>query len=136
LGVAVNINTLLGKRTDIDQLNVVELALNIDGVPLFHSSNNSLWPVLCYITNIKPHKVLVIAGFGGKSKPTNLDLLDDAIQELRTLQEKGVQVNGRLLACILKFCDCPARTMVKSSKLFLGIMAVISVANEGYTSVE
>jgi hypothetical protein len=56
-----------------DNMDEIQLVLNVDGLPLFHASNNLLWPVLCYAANIKPHKVFVAAVCGGKSKPCILE---------------------------------------------------------------
>ena len=101
---------------------MLELALNVDGVPLYHSSTYSLWPVLCYITNVKPHRVFVISVYGGKSKPSDMSFLDEAIEELNKISIEGIPINGNLYRCILKFCVCdaPARAMVKQTKLFSG----------------
>jgi len=53
LGVSAGLNIVLADRTDLDGMNMLELALNIDGVHLYHSSTDSLWPVLCYILLVK-----------------------------------------------------------------------------------
>jgi hypothetical protein len=76
-GVSAGLNVVLTDRLDLADLNKLELALNIDGVPLFKSSTFSLWPVLCYITNVKPHRVFVVAVFGGKLKPSDLAFLEE-----------------------------------------------------------
>lgn len=123
-GVRTGLTVVLADRTELDNLTVLELALNVDGVPLYHSSTFSLWPVLCYVMNVKPHKVFVISLFGGKSKPSDLHFLDEAVKELNTLLAEGMLINGKLFQCIVKFCVCdaPARAMVRCTKLFFRIL--------------
>ena len=57
-------------RQSIQQL---KLSFNIDGIPLFKSTNTSLWPVLCALSNIKPVKVFPVALCCGGLKPNNLE---------------------------------------------------------------
>ena len=64
------------RRTE-DDVQCIEIALNIDGIPLFKSSNTCLWPVLCYITNICPVDVFPVAITYGTTKPTNLDFFQE-----------------------------------------------------------
>jgi hypothetical protein len=121
-GVSAGLNVVLADRLDLHDFNKLELALNIDGVPLFKSSTYSLWPVLCYITNVKPHRVFVVAVFGGKSKPCDLEFLEEVVQELNKLLIEGVTINGFVLQCVIKYCVCdaPAKSMVKCTKLYSG----------------
>ena len=46
----------------------VDLAFNINGVPLFSSKSYSLWPILCYMMNVSPLEVFVVALYGGKKQ--------------------------------------------------------------------
>ena len=54
-----------------ENLNALELSFNIDGLPLFKSSQESLWPVLCSTANIKPAAVFPVVLTYGKSKPND-----------------------------------------------------------------
>lgn len=56
----------------------VQLAINVDGLPLFKSSSTSCWPVLCRIVNIEKSKVFPIALTVGNNKPTDLEFLTEA----------------------------------------------------------
>jgi hypothetical protein len=122
-GVREGLNLVLAdKDVDIDQLSVLQMALNTDDIPLFHSSTYSLWPVLCYVTNVTCHQVFVIPIYGGKSKPTDLDFLNGTIEELMKLLTAEVEIGGKNLQCIFKYCVCDAvaKAMIKCTKQFSG----------------
>ena len=55
-----------------DNLNAPELSFNTDRLPLFEES---LWPVLLSIANIKPAAVFPVVLTYGKSKPNHLTFL-------------------------------------------------------------
>jgi hypothetical protein len=106
-GVHVGLTQMLtDKENELQATQVLELAMNIDGVPLFRSSSYSLWPVLCSVVNIKTPSVFVVALYGGKSKPSNLDFLSDTIQELNKLITEGISMHGKQFKIILKYCVC------------------------------
>ena len=103
-------------------MDTLKLSLNIDGVPLFKSSNISAWPILCCIDNLSPEIVFPIAFVIGKSKPSNLDFLVETIDDLNKGFSEGLQFEGIQfkisLTCII--CDAPARAMVKNHKQYSG----------------
>jgi hypothetical protein len=49
------------KENELQATQVIELVMNIHGVPLFCSSSYSLWPVLCSVVNVKTLDVFVVA---------------------------------------------------------------------------
>jgi len=100
--------------------NVSELHLhvNIDGIPLFNSSNTSLWPILGYVKEIG-RKPFPIAIYCSSSKPNCLDAyLSDFISEMKDLESTGFIFCGRLYTVRLGvvICDAPARAFVKCIK--------------------
>ena len=50
-------------------LDNLELQFNVDGIPLFKSSNLSLWPILCLVKNVPLKTPFVVGMFCGKEKP-------------------------------------------------------------------
>lgn len=105
----------------VNQLNVLDISLNIDGLPLFKSSKTSLWPVLCSI-DLKPKTVFAVALTLGSSKPDSLSFLNEMIQDLNRILQNGITLQERLISVNLKcvICDAPAKAMVKGIKLYSG----------------
>ncbi|KAK7130402.1 hypothetical protein R3I93_019896 [Phoxinus phoxinus] len=104
-----------------DHLQSLDLSMNIDGLPLFKSSNVSLWPVLCCI-NLSPECIFPLCISTAASKPKTLTFVNDTVQELKELIQDGLTWGGRCLniqvRCIT--CDAPAKAMVKCVKQFSG----------------
>ena len=114
-------------------LDTIELSFNIDGLPLFKSSQNSLWPVLCAIVNIKPTTVFPVVLTYGKSKPSDLGFLDDMIRDLNHILEHGLQLHNRRFSVVLRciVCDAPARAFVKGTKLCSGYFGCDKCCQKG-----
>jgi len=53
-----------------------------------------------------------------QSKPTDLDFIDDFVNEYKHLRESGVSFRGQIfITCISAFiCDAPARAFLKKIK--------------------
>ncbi|XP_077270983.1 uncharacterized protein LOC143902160 isoform X1 [Temnothorax americanus] len=99
--------------------NTIELSFNIDGLPLFNSTNKHLWPILGLVKNVQNMSLFVIGIFYGGSKPSPLHLyLEDFITELSLLLKNGLQVNDRYFDIKIHsfVCDAPARAYIKQVK--------------------
>lgn len=106
----------------LDAINELALSLNIDGLPLFKSTQCSAWPILGVICNIQPCKPFLITLTVGHGKPSNLDFTQEVIAELDYLLANGLQFCGRNFQVSLKciICDAPAKSFVKCTKLYSG----------------
>lgn len=116
-------NVLRYPKAALEHLSDLEISLNIDGLPLFRSTKNSVWPILVAIVSMDPKVVFPIAYAYGGTKPRDLDFLDDTINELQLVLAEGLEINENQhlevkLRCIV--CDAPARCMVKGVKLVSG----------------
>jgi hypothetical protein len=105
----------------VNNTDSIEISLNIDGLPIFRSTQKSAWPILCAI-HIKPVTVFPVALTFGNSKPHNLEFLHDTIQDLGELLQNGMEYNNRNIQVQLRniVCDAPARAMVKATKQYSG----------------
>ncbi|XP_051553877.1 uncharacterized protein LOC127440871 isoform X3 [Myxocyprinus asiaticus] len=104
-----------------DHLQSLDLSINVDGLPLFKSSNLSLWPVLCSI-NLSPECIFPLCISTAASKPKTLNFVNDTVQELAELIQDGLTWGGKCLNIQLRCvtCDAPAKAMVKCVKQFSG----------------
>lgn len=115
------------------QVDGLEISLNIDGLPLFRSSQMEFWPVLCAIVNMHPNIVFPVALTCGKSKPKNLDFLTDTIEKLKVVLQSGLKDGEDTISVILRciVCDAPAKAMVKNTKLFSGYSGCDKCSQQG-----
>ena len=94
----------------------VKLDINVDGVPLFKSSQTQFWPIMAKFDKSEP---FIVSLFCGKAKPEPVEeYLQDFLKELQDLQEngfvhEGTRVDVKINAFI---CDAPARAFLKCIK--------------------
>ena len=123
LGICRGLKRILAHNTNQLNSNTIRLSVNVDGVPLYKSSNVQTWPILCKINDFPP---FIVAVFVGNSKPSDPhSFLHDFLTEYRHLSENGFEHDGhvfnvRLLAFI---CDAPARQFLKGIKSHNGYNA-------------
>ncbi|XP_065900912.1 uncharacterized protein [Dysidea avara] len=102
--------------------NYITLSLNTDGIPVFHSSGYSFWPLYLSINEL-PFKLRfvqenrVFAGLWyGSVKPDMTIFLKPVAKELQKLQQEGIVINQSQLvwkAFLLCFVsDLPAKALV------------------------
>lgn len=122
-----------GLKTSIDKVLLqfdhseipteIELLVNIDGIPLFKSSGEQFWPILCSFKESRP---FLVAIFFGKSKPNSVDdLLLDFLTEYSDIKQNGFFYNNCLIRVRIKsfVCDAPARALLKCIKNHTGYYA-------------
>ena len=111
-GIGSGILKLLSQNPGICDENI-DLCFNINGVPLFKSSNTKMWPILCRFRDFSP---FIVALYCGHSKPNNVEeYLSDFIFEL---QQEGIVHRETTFKVFVKafICDAPARAFLKCIK--------------------
>lgn len=124
-GISVNL-----KRFIISSLHpngIIELLINVDGIPLFRSSSKQFWPLLCQIfCKSSFYKPFPVAVYCGDKKPSNINkYLEQFVSELNDIQRNGLLVNGKNFCVRVKafICDRPARSVIKCVKNHGGFYA-------------
>ena len=110
------------KHLDLTMISndCIDLSVNIDGVPLFKSSNVQLWPILCSVSNQSP---FLVALFSGTTKPTSVSVfLEDFLTEYAHLKENKLLYNDTQYTVSIRafVCDAPARAFLKCIKSHSG----------------
>lgn len=115
------VKILLPKVDSLKEADQISLQCNVDGIPLFKSSNVQFWPILGKVKQPFTSDPFTIALFCGTKKPTCIaQYLGDFVQEMEQLHENGIEVNGydkKLKVHVSAFiCDAPARAFLKQVK--------------------
>lgn len=99
------------------------LQINIDGSPLFKSTNNQIWAILGEINNLCNETPFVIGIFTRQIKPSNLnDFLQRIIDDFKELTDNSSDLNDKHFNVVLDSvnCDALAKAFVKCIKGLTG----------------
>jgi hypothetical protein len=99
--------------------NVIEIQINIDGIPIFKTHSIEMWPILCRVISASDSEPFVVSIHAGHGKPKSAeDFLGPFLTEMMKLQSEGLHFEGVQFAVELRavICDAPARQFVKAIK--------------------
>lgn len=116
-----------------------KLLVNIDGLPLFRSSPDQVYPILCTVVSIPElrKKVFPIGIYYGKEKPVNLeDFLTDFIKEINSLHDNGLHFENHTahLDGVYFVCDAPAKSFIMGTVSHTGFYSCTRCTVQGITS--
>lgn len=113
------------KNGIIDQLNqlkiknnVININVNIDGLPVSKSSKSQLWPILIQIVS-EDSTPFLVGAYHGYNKPTNSNnFLQLFVNEYKRLNIYGFTYENKLYYVKIRaiICDSPARSFVTCTK--------------------
>lgn len=107
--------------------NDISLTWNTDGIPVFNSSNFSIWPLQASVNELPPHFrykniLLLDLWFGGK--PDMNVFLVPFVEECKSLENEGFvfgnEIIPRQVFALLLSADSPAWGIVQNVKWFNG----------------
>ncbi|XP_041939023.1 uncharacterized protein LOC121700235 [Alosa sapidissima] len=121
----------------------ISLLWNCDGVPIFNSSFNSLWPIRCVINELPAevrYKNVLLAGvWFGRGKPNMLTFLHQFVQDIKTTNTNGItwkhpHTGLRHISRVFPIactCDAVAKCMLQGIHQFNGSYGCGCCLNEG-----
>lgn len=101
----------------------IKYQVNVDGLPLFKSSSQQLWPIIGKVVGTKC--LFLIGAFNGKSKPADIDeFLQPFVMESIMLSTEGFLYQDKHFTATVDcfICDCPARAYLKQIKGHTGYL--------------
>lgn len=133
----------LGNGALTTDRNAMSMSFSCDGVPVFRSSNFSIWPLQGILNELPPKKrkqnVFLIGLWFGSGKPSIVEFLEPFTQELRKLSSVGMrwlrngqEVCSKVFACICS-CDSVARCALQNIHQFNGSYGCSWCYNPGTT---
>ncbi|XP_044594889.1 uncharacterized protein LOC123272257 [Cotesia glomerata] len=111
--------------------DLISINFNVDGAPIFESSNTSAYPVLSTINELSPcerrNHVLMCSVWFGTGKPKNMNsYLTPFVHEAEKLYEEGFtytyngQIHKKRVVTLMGICDSVARPLVQCTTQFNG----------------
>lgn len=127
-GIAKPLKNILQNWMDIPDM--ISININVDGLPIFKSSTNEFWPILCNIFENPRIRPFVIGIYFGKGKPKILnEFLEDFVNEMKILLEEGLVVERLEKTIKIKIrcfiCDSPARAYIKGKSILVSHIITI-----------
>lgn len=101
---------------DLEKNISISININIDGLPLYRSSNKNFWPILFNIQEYPNIRPMALGIFFGESKPSNVqNYLLPFVEEIKPILQNGLELNGHKISISIRcfICDSPARAFVK-----------------------
>lgn len=115
-GITKYLQTMININLHVE--NIIELLINIDGVPLFNSKQ--LWPILCKVYfQCDIYKPFPVAIYCGSHKPSNIHkYFEPFIEEMINLYREEILIQEKQFQVHIKafICDRPARSLIKCIK--------------------
>lgn len=116
-----------------ENLQSIQVNVNVDGLPLFKSSNSQVYPILCNIVE-NYSEVNVVGIYYGNEKPENANLFLQAFtEEAIDFILNGITINGHNYAFKINafICDVPAKAFIKFTKGHSGYYSCNKCTCEG-----
>lgn len=134
IGLARNLRYICEKMKEC--ITNIELLINVDGLPLFKSSCNELWPILGKIINVPSVKSIIfpIGIYCGPGKPKSCtEYLKEFVEETKKLIRDGLCINDKVLSISIKgfILDTPAKSFLLNTKGHTGYYSCTKCTQSG-----
>jgi hypothetical protein len=139
----INDGAIFNDVEGLRDIKNISLTWNVDGVPLFNSSANEVWPIRCMINELPHHiaskNIVLGAIYFGKLKPNMSSYMSAFVDQINDINKEGVHwINAQTLTAmtslvypIISTCDSVARCMVQCLHQFNGKFGCTWCLQEG-----
>lgn len=135
LGIANGLNNMFKYINTSDIPNIIEVGINIDGLPLCKSSSSQLYPILCIVNNVKiSPNIFPIGIYHGNDKPLSFnDFLEEFVNESVILTTQGLNIKDKsvLFKITMFLFDAVAKSSVLYIKGHSGYSSCTKCIQEG-----
>lgn len=89
----------------------IKLGVNVDGLPIYKSSNEGLWLILC--SEIDSKEVYSVGAYFGRGKPGNAnEFVKQFVDEATKLINNGLKEENVSISITFLSCDTPAKAFI------------------------
>lgn len=130
LGLAIKKHFIINSIINID---IIQVVIGIDGLPLSKSSSSQFWPILGYIRPFKD-SVFLIGLYWGHEKPQDSnEFLNEFVMETKNVLLNGISIDNKIKQIKIDgFClDTPAKTYILKTKGHAGFDSCSRCLEEG-----
>lgn len=116
----IRLNVLHYDRDFLGDADAIEFDFFIDGLKLSESSKVKMWPIMGSFAHHPYIRPFVVACYSGTSDPVDVnDFMREFVEEIKLLQQKGIEVTKDRIVKNFKFrcfvADAPARALASST---------------------
>jgi len=121
--------------------NIINVAINIDGLPLSDSSSSQVYPLLCLVTNIDillPSNIFCVGIYHGYDKPSDFnDFLEEFVNEAVKLTLNGINIRNKYFSFKISMLlfDAVAKASILKIKGHSGYSSCTKCTQEGSISI-
>jgi len=132
-GVENCIKNLICYSNDFPKSTEIELAINIDGLPLAKSSGSQVYPILCRL--IKVHSNVDMIGiYHGYAKPKEVNCyLKDFVEDITKVINTGIIIDNKHYSVKISYfiCDAVAKAYITCTVGHMGYCSCTKCHEEG-----
>lgn len=115
-----------------DDVDLIEVQISIDGLPISNFSTNQLWPILeSMVPSLSD--IFTIGCYFGSKKPYDCnEFLRDFVDEAKILITEGLEYKRKHISAIHSLIvDAPAKSFVTATKGHTGYFSCVKCTTEG-----
>ncbi|CAG9824541.1 unnamed protein product [Phaedon cochleariae] len=118
-GLRSSVMETLHKYPPKSDCTILNLQINVDGLPISKSSTSQFWPILGNIEECSRDYVFPIGVYHGKSKPSSCtESLKRFVEDFQEISENGLlfQNEMKILKLAKVLCGAPAKSFLLGVK--------------------